>query len=140
MVFIAGVLGAKRLELLRQLVPSATKIAVLVNPNTPVTEAERTDVQAAAQVIGQQLLIHDVSSERDFEAAFATFIHRGAGALLVGAGSYFNSNRERIVALADRHSLPAMYGQRESVVAGGLTSYGASNTEAYRQACPYSKL
>jgi putative tryptophan/tyrosine transport system substrate-binding protein len=79
-VFFGSVLGAKRLELLRQLVPKATIIAVLVNPNTPVTEAERSEVQAAAQTIGQQLLILDVSSDRDIETAFGTFVQRGAGA------------------------------------------------------------
>ena len=75
-IFFGGVLGAKRLELLRQLVPKATTIAMLVNPNTPDTEAERRDVQAAAQAIGQQLIILDVSSERDIETAFATFVQR----------------------------------------------------------------
>jgi putative ABC transport system substrate-binding protein len=75
------------LELLRELVPRATTIiAMLVNPNTPVTEAERRDVQAAAQTIGQQLVIFDVSSERDIESAFGTFVQHGAGALLVGSG------------------------------------------------------
>ena len=107
--FFTGVLGAKRLELLRQLVPKATTIGVLVNPNNPDTEAERSDVQAAAQAIGQQLVILDVSSDRDIETAFATFVQRGAGALLVGSGAFMNSHRERIVALAARHALPASY-------------------------------
>ena len=106
--FITAVLGAKRLELLRQFVPKATTIGVLVNPNTPDTEADRRDVQAAALAIGQQLVILDVSSERDIETAFATFVQRGAGALLVGTGTFLFSNREQIVALAARHALPAM--------------------------------
>jgi putative tryptophan/tyrosine transport system substrate-binding protein len=131
--FFSGVLGAKRLELLRQVVPRATTIAMLVNPNNPVTEAERIDVQAAAQAIGQQLVIFDVSSERDIETAFATFVQQGAGALLVGTGGFLNSKRERIVALADRYALPASHSQREGVVAGGLMSYGTSITDAYRQ-------
>ena len=136
--FLAGVLGAKRLELLRQLVPNATAIGVLVNPNNQDTEAERKDVQTAAQAIGQQLIIFDISSDRDIETAFAAFVQRGAGALLVGTGGFLNSNRERIAAVANRHALPASYSQREGVVAGGLMSYGPSISDAYRQAGIYS--
>ena len=87
--FFAGVLGPKRLELLLHLVPKATTIAVLVNPNTTETEEERRDVQAAARAIGRQLVILDVSSDRDIELAFATFAQRGAGALLIGSGGFF---------------------------------------------------
>jgi putative ABC transport system substrate-binding protein len=136
--FFAGVLGSKRLELLRQLVPKAASIAVLVNPNTTETEAERRDVQAAAQALGQQLIILDASSERDIEPAFATFVQRGAGALLGGSGAFLNSQRERLVALAARHALPAMYATREAAVGGGLMSYGASVTDAYRQVGIYA--
>jgi putative ABC transport system substrate-binding protein len=136
--FFAGVLGSKRLELLRQLVPKAASIAVLVNPNTTETEAERRDVQAAAQALGQQLIILDASSERDIEPAFATFVQRGAGALLGGSGAFLNSQRERIVALAARHALPVIYPVREAVVSGGLMSYGTSITDAYRQVGIYA--
>ena len=137
-VFISGVLGPKRLELLRQLVPKAKTIGLLVNPINPNTEAERRDVQAAAQALGQQLIILDVSSESEIEPAFATFVQRGAGALLVGTGPLFFSNREQVVALAARHALPASYSQREPVVAGGLMGYGSSLTDAYRQAGIYA--
>ena len=137
-VFFNAVLGAKRLELLRQLVPRATAIAMLVHPNIPTMEAERSDVRAAALAIGQQLAVVDVSSVRDIETAFATLVERGAGALLVGSGGFLNSHRERIVALAARHALPAMFAQREAAVAGGLMSYGASITDAYRQAGLYA--
>ncbi|HEY7245540.1 MAG TPA: ABC transporter substrate-binding protein [Xanthobacteraceae bacterium] len=136
--FFSGVLGAKRLELLRELVPKATIIAMLVNPNTPVTEAERRDVQAAAQAIGQRLVIFDVSTERDIETAFGTSVQHGAGALLVGTGGFLNSKRKRIVALADHYALPASYSQREGVVAGGLMSYGTNITDAYRQVGNYA--
>jgi putative ABC transport system substrate-binding protein len=136
--FISGVLGPKRLELLRQLVPRAKTIAMLVNPSTAETVTERSDVQAAAQAIGQQLIILDVSSDRDIETAFATFVQRGAGALLVGTGGFMFSNRERLVALAARHALPANYFLREFVVAGGLMSYGTSITDAYRQVGIYA--
>jgi putative ABC transport system substrate-binding protein len=95
-------------------------------------------VQAAAQALGQPLIILDVSSDRDIEAAFATFVQRGAGALLVGTGSFTYSNRERIVAMAARHALPASYGLREFADAGGLMSYAASITDAYRQAGIYA--
>jgi putative tryptophan/tyrosine transport system substrate-binding protein len=137
-VFFGVTLGSKRLELLRQLVPNATTIAMLGNPNRRDTEAERRDVQAAAQTIGQQLIIVDVGSDREMEAAFATFVQRGARALLVGGGPFMNSHRERVVALAARHALPAIYAWRESVVAGGLMSYGSSQPDAYRQAGIYA--
>ena len=136
--FFGVVLGAKRLELLRQLMPKATTMGVLTQPNIPTTEAERRDVLAAAQTIGQQLIFLDATSSRDIEDAFATFVQRGAGALFVGGGAFMNSNRERLVALATRHKLPAIYAWREAVVAGGLMSYGTSIPEAYRQAGIYA--
>jgi putative ABC transport system substrate-binding protein len=136
--FFGGVLGAKRLELLRQLAPNATTIAMLVYPNTPNTEAERRDVQAAAQAIGQQLIILDATSDRDIDTAIATFAQRGAAALLVGSSAFMVSQRERLIALAARHALPASYHVREFVTAGGLMSYGASLADAYRQAGIYA--
>jgi putative ABC transport system substrate-binding protein len=137
-VFISSLLGAKRLELLRQLAPKAKTIAMLVHPNSPNTEAERRDVQAAAATIGQQLLVLDVNNARDIETAFATFVERGAAALLVGSGAFLNSNRERIIGLAARHALPASYSLREFAAEGGLMSYGASVTDAYRQVGIYA--
>jgi putative ABC transport system substrate-binding protein len=137
-VFFTSVLGAKRLDLLRQLVPKATLFAMLVNPGSVDTEADRRDVQAAAQVIGHQLIILDASSDRDIETAFATFVQRGAGALIVGTGAFLFSNRERLVALAARYALPAFYADREAVAAGGLMSYGPSIVDAYLQAGIYA--
>ena len=136
-VFFSDVLGAKRLDLLRRLVPKATTIGMLVNPGTPDTETERWNVQAAALALGQQLIVRDVRSESDMESAFATFVQRGAGALFVGAGAFMTSHRERVVALATRHALPAIYAWREAVVAGGLMCYGASLADAYRHAGLY---
>ena len=136
--FLAAELGGKRLEFLRQLVPTATTIAYLVNPNSPNTEADRREVQAAAQAIGQQLLVLDVISDRDIETAFVTLVQRGAGALQAGIGAFLNSHRERIVALAARHAVPAIYPLRESVAVGGLMSYAPSITDAYRQAGVYA--
>jgi len=137
-VFIQGALGAKRLELLRQIMPKATTIAVLVNLNSAEQEAERRDVQAAAQALGQQLIIRDARNDRDIETAFATFVERGAGALFAGTGAFLFSNREQVVALAARHALPASYGLREFAEAGGLMSYAASIPDAYRQAGVYA--
>jgi putative ABC transport system substrate-binding protein len=137
-VFFATQLAAKRLELLRQLVPKVTTIAMLMNPNSPNFAAERSDAQAAAQAIGQQLVILDVSNDRDIETAFATLMNRGAGALLVGSGTFLTSNAERVVALAAHYGLPAIYPQREAALAGGLMSYGTSLTDAYRQIGVYT--
>ena len=136
--FFSGGLGSKRLELLRQLVPRGATIAMLADPDTPTSAAEQMEVQAAAKTIGQQLINLDARSDADIESAFVTIVQRQAGALLVGAGAFLNSRREQIAALAARHELPAMYFSREAVVAGGLMSYGASVTEAYRQAGVYA--
>src|SRR5580700_7985299 len=127
--FFSGELGPKRLELLRQLVPKATTVAVLAKADNP---------EAAAQGMGQTLVIADVSNPGDIDTAFATFSRRGAGALFVGSGPFLTSNRERIVALAARYALPASYNLREFVVAGGLMSYGTSITDAYRQGGIYT--
>jgi putative ABC transport system substrate-binding protein len=136
--FFSGELGSKRLELLRQLAPGATTIAVLADPDTPTSAAERRDLQAAAQAMGQQLVMLEARSDRDIEGAFATIGERGAGALLVAASAFLNSHTDQIVALAARHKLPAIYFNRQAAVAGGLVGYGASLTEAYRQAGVYA--
>jgi putative ABC transport system substrate-binding protein len=137
-VFLSGALGGKRLELLRQFVPQATTVAMLMHPSIVETEAERKEVQEAAQAMGKQLIVFEVGNSRDIETAFATSVARGAGALLAGTGTFMYNNRERIIALAARHAIPAMYAQRESVVEGGLTSYGTSLSDAYRQAAIYA--
>jgi putative tryptophan/tyrosine transport system substrate-binding protein len=136
--FVAGLLGAKRLEMLRQLVPTAATIAMLVEIDTLEARVERRDVELAAQALGQQLIIAPVSSEGELDGAFTLIVERGAKALLVGAGPLLTSNRGRIVALATRHAIPAMYAFREFVEAGGLMSYGASVVEAYRQVGIYA--
>ena len=136
--FISSDLGTKRLELLRQLVPRTTTIAVLVGPDVPETVAERADVQKAAQAFGQQLVVAQAASLGEIAAAFTAFVERGAAALFVGTGAFTNSHREAIVALAAHRALPAIYSLREFVSIGGLIGYGSSITEAYRQAGIYA--
>ena len=136
--FFSGVLGAKRLELLRQLVPKAASIGMLVHPNTPNTEAERKDVLAAAQALGQQLIVLDIEGGRDIEQAFATLVQQQAGAVHIGSGPFMTAHRQQILTLAARHRLPASYPFREYALDGGLMSYGASITDGYRQAGIYA--
>jgi putative ABC transport system substrate-binding protein len=136
--FFSGELGSKRLELLLQLAPRATTIAVVTNPSTPTGEAERRDVQDAAKAIGKQLIDLTAASDSDIERDFATISQRQADALLVGGSAFLNSRTELIVALAAQHKLPTIYFGREAVLAGGLMSYGTSLTDAYRQAGRYA--
>jgi putative ABC transport system substrate-binding protein len=135
--WLGAQLGAKRLELLRRIVPGATLIGMLVDPS-PEAESDRRDVQAAAKASGQELLIIDVGTDRDIETAFATFVQRGAGAVLVGIGAFLTSKRELTVSLESRYRLPTSHVLREDVVAGALMSYGPSQSEAYRQAGVYA--
>jgi putative ABC transport system substrate-binding protein len=137
-VFITATLGAKRLELLRQFVPKATKIAMLVNPGTPETDAERKDVQAAAQAIGREVDVLEVRSSSDVEKAFVAMVSRQADALLIGTGTFMGNNRGLLVALAARHAIPTMYSNSESVDVGGLMAYAASMPDAYHQAGLYT--
>jgi putative ABC transport system substrate-binding protein len=136
--FVSGLLGPKRLEMLRQLVPTAAGIAMLVGTDTLEARIEQRDVELAAQALGQQLIIAPVHSEGELDGAFTSIVERGAKALLVGSGSLLASYRARIVPLAARHAIPATYSLREFVEAGGLMSYGASLVEASRQAGIYA--
>ena len=135
---VSGLLGAKRLDMLRQLVPAAAMMAMLAGTDTLEARIERRDVELAAQALGQQLIIAPVSREGELDAAFASIVERGAKTLLVGTGPLLTSNRERIAALAARHAIPAIYPFRQFIEAGGLMSYGASFTAAYRQAGIYA--
>jgi putative tryptophan/tyrosine transport system substrate-binding protein len=132
-------LGPKQLEMLRELVPKATSIAVLVNPTNP-TNAERLsrDMQAAARTLGLQLHILHASTERDFDAVFASLPRLRAGALLIGSDPFFNSRSQQLVALASHHAMPTMYPFREYAMAGGLISYGNSFADAHRQVGVYT--
>jgi putative tryptophan/tyrosine transport system substrate-binding protein len=136
--FVVNTLGAKRLELLRELVPSATVIGFLINPGNPTSESQTRDVQAAARALGVEPLILNASSERNIDAAFASFVQQRANAVIVGADSFFASRRDQLVGLAARHALPASYYLRDFADIGGLMSYGPSQTDAYRLAGGYT--
>jgi len=134
--FMSVELAAKQLAFLRELRPGAARIAVLVDPKFPTTERFLSEVRVAASAVGQQLIVLDVSSGREIETAFTTLVQRGAGALHVGGGML--SQRERIIALAARHRIPAIYVLRDYVTDGGLMSYGTSMSDSYRQAGIYA--
>jgi putative ABC transport system substrate-binding protein len=125
-------LGPKLLEVLHELVPPATIVALLVNPANP-NAAKSTDIQQAAHVLGLQILVLEATSETDIERAFATLVQQHAAALLVPAEASFFAHRDQLVALAARRAIPTIYGYREFPAAGGLISYGASLADAYRQ-------
>jgi putative ABC transport system substrate-binding protein len=132
------VLEGKRLGLLRQLVPAAALIAVLLNPTNANFLTQLSGVQEAARAVGQQLHILSASSESDIDTAFATVTESRAGALLVGSDPFFNSRLYQIVALAARYVIPAIYEERDFTMAGGLASYGTSLADAYRQLGVYT--
>jgi len=121
---VTSVLAQKRLEMLREIVPKAALIALLVNPKSPVAEPQTKDAQAAADTLGLKLGVFDAVAEADFEKAFASLVQEGADALVVSADPLFASRQEHLVALAARHRVPAIYEWREFVEAGGLMSYG----------------
>jgi putative ABC transport system substrate-binding protein len=127
-------LSAKRLELLRELVPTAMIIGVLLNPNTPNAEIESREIQAAARTIGQQIRVVSASTGRDIDAAFASITQQGIAALVIGAGAFFDSQRDLVVALAAQYRVPTIY---PFAAPGGLISYAASVPEGYRQAGIY---
>jgi putative ABC transport system substrate-binding protein len=131
-------LNAKRLEILRDLISKAAVFAVLADVNYPASEAGLPAVEAAGRALGRQVVVVKVASEREFEEAFAKIVQSGAGALLVSGGPFFASQRHALVKLAARHAIPAIYDQRDFVVDGGLMSYSASFTGAYRQAGIYA--
>jgi putative tryptophan/tyrosine transport system substrate-binding protein len=136
--FLVNELGAKRLELLHELVPKAALIGFLANPTRPSSEVETKDTQQAAQRLGVQVHIVNASSEREIDAAFANFVQQRVNALLIGTDPYYLTRRDQLVALAARLAVPTMYNLREYVVAGGLMSYGPSITDVYRQAGVYT--
>jgi putative ABC transport system substrate-binding protein len=131
-------LDAKRLAILRELVPTAGVIGALVNPNRPGAEVQSSGVQEAARTVGQQISILNAGSERDLDTAFATLVRERIGALLISADPFFNSRRAQLVGLATRHGVATIFNQRDFPAAGGLASYGADIADGYRQAGVYA--
>ena len=133
-------LDAKRLEVLRELVPNARIIGALINPNRPDAELQSRDMKEAARTLDQQIVVLQAGSELEIDTIVANVIQQRIGALLVGADPLFLSRREQIIALAARHALPAMYNTRDFAAAGGLASYGGRIADGYRQAGIYTAL
>ena len=131
-------LGPKRLELMHELVPTATIMALLVNPTSPSAETQLRDVQAAARTLGLQLHVLHASTERDLDTVFANLVQLRTGGLVIGADAFFNSRSEQLAALAVRHAVPAIFQFREFAAAGGLMSYGGSLADLYRQSGVYT--
>ena len=131
-------LAAKRLGLLLELVPAATIIGVLANPNNPISEPQLTDLQAAARTLGRQLLVLKASTENDFAAVFSAIDQQHIDALVVAADPFFDDRRAQLVSLAARHKVPACYVRVDFVREGGLISYGVDVPDAFRQAGVYT--
>jgi putative ABC transport system substrate-binding protein len=136
--FLVKTLAAKRLELLRELVPGATLIGFLFNPTNPASELEIRDVKAASRALGLQLQSLHASSERDIETAFASFAQQRINAILVAGDSFFLSRSDQLIAAAARYAIPTSYQLREFVAAGGLIGYGTDLIDAYRLAGVYA--
>jgi putative tryptophan/tyrosine transport system substrate-binding protein len=136
--FFSDTLMAKRLDLLRELVPNATTIAVLVNPTNADTPAQLREVQAAARAAGQQLIVLNASTPREIEAVFAVLVPRTAGALMIAGDPFFVTQRELLVSLAARYAVPTIYSSRESAARGALMTYGVHLADVYRQAGIYT--
>jgi putative tryptophan/tyrosine transport system substrate-binding protein len=136
--FFTNELGGKRLGLLCELVPSASTVAMLLNPNDPGAELQRQDVQAAAIALGRRLVVLRATKPAELESVFAVLVRERVGGLVVQNDPFLDSQRERLVALAARDRVPAIYHIREFPAAGGLMSYGASLVEAYRQVGTYT--
>jgi putative ABC transport system substrate-binding protein len=131
-------LGPKQLEVLRELFPTSSVMAALVNPANPNADSHSSDLQAAARQLGIQLDILHASTERDIEIAFTSLAQTRARALVIGSDGFLLSRSRQLGALSARHAVPAIYQFREFVEAGGLLSYGSSITEAYRQVGAYT--
>jgi putative ABC transport system substrate-binding protein len=135
--FFFSALGAKRLEIVRELKPALARIGFLVNPDNVVTETDVADMEVVAHSIGLQLIVAKATKQDDFDAAFSKLSESRADALLVNNDTFFNNRRSDLIALADRNAIPTGYPARSFAAAGGLLSYGAEPVEMYRQAAAY---
>ena len=135
---LTAALGSKRLEILRQVLPTADVVAALINPNNAGIQAELKDLQNGAQALAVTVRIFNAASASDIDAAFAMIVQAGISGLVVGADPFFLGQRDQLVALSTRHKIPAIYEWRDYVEAGGLMSYGTSLGEAYRQVGIYT--
>jgi putative tryptophan/tyrosine transport system substrate-binding protein len=135
--FLVNELGAKRLALLHELLPSASSIGFLTNPSRPSSDLETKGTKQGAQVVGAELHVLNASTEGEIDAALAEFARRRVNAVLVGTDPFFLSRRDQLIALTARLAIPSMFNLREYVVAGGLMSYAPSVTHTYRQAGVY---
>jgi putative ABC transport system substrate-binding protein len=136
--FLVNIMGAKRIELLHETVPKVAEIGFLVNPTNANVESETREAEEAARALGLKLHVLRAGTESEIDAAFAALIEQHAGGLLVESDPFFMSRREKLVALAARHALPAIYAFREYAATGGLMSYGTSLSDGYRQMGVYA--
>jgi putative ABC transport system substrate-binding protein len=136
--FLSAELAAKRLELVRELVPTATRVSVLVNPTGPNSESTLRDAQSAARTIGLEIQVLNAGTSREINAAFATFVRERPDALFIDIDPFFTSRRVQLVHLASHHRMPATYPGRQFAEVGGLMSYGSNLADAWRQVGVYT--
>ena len=135
--FLAMATIAKRLEVLRELVPTATAIAYLANPNNQIAEDETKETETAAHSLGLRFHVLKASAEHDIDKAFVSMMQSRVGALVVGSDTFLSSRKQQLIMLAARHGIPTMYYEREFAAAGGLISYGTDFADSYRQVGDY---
>jgi putative tryptophan/tyrosine transport system substrate-binding protein len=136
--FLVNTLESKRLELVRDLLPSATVVGFVVNPMNPASHSQTRDAQVAAGALGLKLLVFNAKNEGEIDAAFTSLVEQRVNTVIVGADGYFANRRDQLVGLAARHAIPAIYWLRELAIAGGLMSYGTDITDALRLAGVYA--
>jgi putative ABC transport system substrate-binding protein len=135
--FLGSLVVPKQIGLLRDIVPNLTTIGLLLNPANPMTPSVEKDVQAAARSVGLKVIVAEANSEPEIDTAFERFAEMRVGGLVIGSAVFFNRTRDHLVALSERHRIPAVFNNRDFATAGGLMSYGADTSDSYRQAGIY---